>query len=163
MNIFQIEWKAKALGRLYFNGDVGEHVFRRAYNANKRNLFDTLCYMERRVDNVLFRCMFASSVFNARRMASTGQVIVNGTRIWRPGYSLSDGDIIQIHPAAAPGVYGAVNHPMIRLWSFIPAYLEVNHANLSAVFMRAPKFEEIPSPYPKSMIENMSAFYSKRG
>ncbi|PJF19603.1 hypothetical protein PSACC_00544, partial [Paramicrosporidium saccamoebae] len=122
-------------------------------------MYLTLSNMERRVDNILFRSLFATSVFQARRMASSGQVLVNGERIWRPGHTVQDGDIVQIFPQAAPGVYRIVNHPMIRLWSFVPTYLEVNYANLSAVFLRSPKLEEIPSPYPRYMVDNMAAFY----
>lgn len=163
LNWFQIEWKSKALCRLYFNGDVTERVFKAVYNSQGRNIFDTIAFMERRIDNVLFRCLFASSIYLARKMASAGQVLVNGSRIWRPGFTVQDGDVIQIYPPAIPHVLKTKSHSMVRLWSFVPEYLEVNRSNLSAVFLRKPRFEEIPSPYPRSMVENMGAFYSKRG
>lgn len=162
LNIFQVEWKSKALCRQYFNGDVTERSFKKVFEDSKRNMLLTIGNMERRVDNVLFRSLFASSVFLARKMASSGHVLVNGKRIWRPGVALSDGDVLQILPAVAPRVYRNINHPMIRLWSFLPEYLEVNFATLSTVFLRQPRWPEIPSPYPKTMIENFAAFYSKR-
>lgn len=162
LNLFQLEWKSKALCRLYFNGDVTEKIFKKTFNASHRNIYLTLAAMERRVDSIVFRSLFASSIFEARRMVSNCQILVNGKTVSRPGHSVSDGDVIQIAPPATPGVFKNARHPMIRLWSFIPSYLEVSYANLATVFLRSPKFEDIPSPYPRYMIENMAAFYSKR-
>lgn len=163
LNRFQIEWKSRAFCRAYFNGDVTEHVFRRIFNENHRNLFYTIKKMERRVDNVLFRCMFASSVFSARKMASSGMVLVNGERIWQPSLNLADGDVLQIMPSLARSVHRTSLHPMMRYWSFIPAYLEVNFATLSAIYLRNPEYDEIPNPYPRAMVESTANFYSKRG
>lgn len=163
LNIFQLEWKSKALCRLYFNGDVTERIFKNTFNASNRSLFNTFSTMEKRVDNTIFRCMFASSVYAARKMASTGQILVNGKEISRPGHVLQVGDVIQVRPACANETYKIATHPMIRLWSFIPQYLDVNFPTLSAVLLKEPAFDEIPNPYPRRMIENTAAFYSKRG
>lgn len=162
LNNFQLEWKSKALCRLYFNGDVSERVFQQVYNSSNRNMITTLGNMERRADNMLFRSMFASSIFLARKMVSSGQVLVNGERIWRPSLQLNDGDILQVAPYLASKVYRTINHPMIRAWAFIPNYLEVNFPTLSAVFLRQPLFAELPSPYPRQMVDNFAAYYSKR-
>jgi ribosomal protein S4 len=106
--------------------------------------------------------MFAHSVFEARRMTSAGMILVNGKTVKRPGLQLNDGDLLQIKPKKANIAYVKSHHPMIRLWSFIPRYLEVNFPSLSVVFLQSPNFEEIPNPYPEYMIRNTSAFYSKR-
>lgn len=163
LNIFQLEWKSKALCRLYFNGDVSERMFKQVYNRSNRNMIATLGNMERRADSVVFRSMFASSIFAARKMVSAGQILVNGERIRRPGLQLGDGDVLQVAPQLAPRVYRNVNHPMIRMWAFLPSYLEVNLPTLSTVFLRQPSFAELPSPYPRPMIDNCAAYYSKRG
>ena len=99
-------------------------------------MVETLGNMERRIDNALFRCMFASSIFQARKMISNGQVLVNGELTRKPSHTLQDGDMLQILPAIAPRVYRLTNHPMIRLWAFVPQYLEVNYSTLSAIFLR---------------------------
>jgi len=163
LNIFQLEWKSKALCRLYFNGDLSERSFKSMFNSSKRNMLETLGNMERRVDSALFRCMFASSIYQARKMVSSGHVLINGELTHKPSHSLQDGDMLQILPTVAPRVYRLTNHPMIRLWAFVPQYLEVNHSTLSGVFLRQPLLHEIPSPYPRQMVDNLAAFYSKRG
>jgi len=162
LNIFQIEWKSKAQCRLFFNGDVTDTIFKRTYNKNHRNMNLTLAAMEHRADNVLFRSILASSVFAARKMISEGKVSINGRRITYPDCRLGTGDIIQVDPKYAESVRSLVNHPLIRLWSFIPAYLEVSFSSLSAMVIREPTMAEIPHPFPKVMLENFAAFYSKR-
>lgn len=162
LNIFQIEWKSKTLCRLFFNGDVTDNVFKRTYIRNHRNMNQTLGDMERRADNVIFRSMFSSSVFSARKMISEGKVSVNGRRITFPDFRLKEGDILQIDPKQAEKVRSLANHPLIRLWAFTPSYLEVSHSSLSASLIRQPAIEEIPHPFPKTMLQNFAAFYSKR-
>lgn len=162
LSIFQIEWKSRAFCRLFFHGDVQEKFFRKAFNEHRRNFASTISELERRVDNTIFRCMFAPSIFEARRMASSGMILVNGKLVDRPGHILQNGDIIQVNPKFANRVHRLADHSFIRFWSFIPEYLEVNFPLLSAVFLHSPNFSDIPHPFPPYMIENTAAFYSKR-
>jgi small subunit ribosomal protein S4 len=162
LNIFQSEWKSKTLCRLYFNGDVTDTVFKRTYNESGRDIFETLCNMERRLDNVVFRSHFTHSIFNARKMVSEGRILVNGRKVTWPDYRLKNGDLLQVDPKYWKEIYAVAQNPFQRIWSFLPSYLEVSYPTLSTIMLRSPKFNEIPSPYPKFMIENMGAFYSKR-
>lgn len=163
LNIFQCEWKSKTLCRLYFNGDVTDNIFKRTFNENKRDIFETICSMERRVDNVAFRSHFSHSIFNARKMVSEGRILVNGRKVTWPDYRLKNGDMLQVNPKYWDEVIPLAKNPFQRIWSFVPSYLEVSYPTLSAVMIKAPKFSEIPSPYPRFMVENMGAFYSKHG
>lgn len=123
---------------------------------------ETLSSMENRADNVVFRSLFSSSIFAARKMISDGKVLVNGRRVLYPDFRLRPGDILQIDPKHAESVRSLVQHPLIRLWSFIPSYLEVSFSSLSTSLISIPELSQIPHPFPKTMIENLSAFYSKR-
>lgn len=161
LNLYQTEWKSKALGRMYFGGDITESTFRKLFASSGRNIFQTLSQLEKRLDNLVFRCMLASSVFQARKMVSTGQILVNGDRVRSPGHLIKVGDVLQVNTNVAANVYKFADHPMIRIWSFIPAYLEVDYATLSAVLIKEPQYSEIPNPFPRHTIENMNAFYTK--
>lgn len=164
LNIFQIEWKSKTLCRLYFNGDVSDTLFKRVFNENQRDMSATIAAMERRVDNVLFRSMFVSSIFLARRIVSLGGITVNGRKVTYPDCRLHDGDVLQVNSLFQEQLQkSTLEHPLIRLWAFIPAYLEINFATMSVIFLRTPRLEDIPSPYTRNMIENLNSFYSKRG
>ena len=96
-------------------------------------------------------------------MVSEGRVLVNGTRVTWPDYRMKNGDLLQIDPKYWKEIYSQAQNPFMRIWSFIPSYLEVSYPTLSTILVSPPKFNQIPSPYPRFMIENMGAFYSKRG
>lgn len=161
MNLYQLQFYAKQFCRLYFNGDVQERYFKTVHRAYGYDIHETLIHQERRADNILFRSMFANSIFAARRMISTGQVVVNNVQIKRPSYALSDGDILQVIPSATKQVYKHLQRPFMKMWGFLPAYLEVSFATLSVVLIRKPIFDEIPHPFPRKMIQDMNGFYYK--
>jgi ribosomal protein S4 len=95
-------------------------------------------------------------------MIHKGYVYVNGHRKYTPTLLLSDGDLVSLSPAAIPKVeQELLTNPWARYWSFIPPYLEVNYPSLSFVFLRTPKHEEIPHPFPRSMIDFFGGFYQR--
>jgi ribosomal protein S4 len=163
LDIYQQQWKSKTLCRLYFNGDVRHKVFRRMfYNVGFRNIYQTIAHNERLLENALFRAMFASSVYSARYMIYRGYIHVNGEMVRQPTLALKDGDLISVKPVAIPMIEKEITtNPWARYWAFIPPYLEVNHPSLSFVFLRTPTYEEIPHPFPKSMIDFFGGFYQK--
>lgn len=163
LDIYQQQWKSKTLCRLFFNGDVRHKVFRRLfYRVGFRNIYQTLAHNERVLENALFRAFIAPSVFTARRMISGGHVFVNGIRQKQPTFSLSDGDLVSLSPKAILlAEQQLMTDPWCRFWAFIPPYLEVNFPTLSFVFLRTPRYEEIPHPFPKPMIDLFGGFYQR--
>lgn len=160
MNNFQIQAYAKAHCRLFFNGDVSARYFKRVFQTYKKDIFATIAHMERRIDNVVFRSMFASSIFAARKMVANGAIAVNGVVQRAASFALADGDILQVVPGAAHLVYARPSrHPFAKMWAFVPAYLEVSWATLSTAFVRQPVFDEVPHPFPLRMVRELGAFY----
>jgi small subunit ribosomal protein S4 len=163
LNLYQINWKSRTLCRLYYNGDLQERSFRRVYERCNRNIYDTLTTMERRLENVVFRSLFSESIFSARKMVSDGAVLLNGKVNKNPSTEMQDGDILQISKERLSKVFELASNPWIKMWAFIPKYLEVSHMLPGAVFIRQPEITEIPSPYPLKTVSNMAAWYSKAG
>jgi small subunit ribosomal protein S4 len=161
LNLFQSRWKSKALCRLYFNGDVSEGHFKKTFNENNRNIFRTIEAMETRLDNALFRVHFAHSVFHARKMITEGKVLVNGTKSFYSSKMLRPGDLIQMDRPCWDEVAKIADNPYLKIWAYIPRYFEVNYSVLAAVLVSHPKFEDVPSPYAKEMVEKMGAYYQK--
>ncbi|KAF2456075.1 hypothetical protein BDY21DRAFT_347828 [Lineolata rhizophorae] len=54
--------------------------------------------MERRLDQAIFRALFASSARQARQFVVHGFVTVNGKKMRQPGYLLNPGDMFQVEP-----------------------------------------------------------------
>ncbi|KZT06646.1 alpha-L RNA-binding motif-containing protein [Laetiporus sulphureus 93-53] len=56
--------------------------------------------VERRIDVLVFRCCFAHSVYEARRLIIHGEVMLNGQKHTLPNTRLAPGDMISVNPKA---------------------------------------------------------------
>jgi ribosomal protein S4 len=162
LNINQIEWKSKTLGKLYILGDVTTSHFMKIFRECHKNIFRTFEKFETRLDNILFRSHFATSIFQARNLISRRIVAVNGKTNSVSSTYLSEGDMITICPDYWKNLYKEADNPFRKMWGFIPTYLDVNFGSCSAVLIRNPKYIEIPVPYNKKLINHMGNYYSRR-
>jgi len=70
--------------------------FRRAERMRANTGEALFGLIERRLDNVVYKCGFAPSRRSARQMVSHGHIYVNGRRVDRPGFLVSQGDRVTI-------------------------------------------------------------------
>ncbi|PWA00694.1 hypothetical protein BB558_000129 [Smittium angustum] len=106
---FQQQWLAKSETRAYHDADITEKQIHRIIPRNLPTAgFDSrinssaLLYanLERRIDFIVFRSHFASSIWQARRMILQGHVSLNGKKFMYPSHQVSDGDLITVNPKA---------------------------------------------------------------
>ncbi|KAJ3370705.1 mitochondrial 37S ribosomal protein nam9 [Kappamyces sp. JEL0680] len=191
LTVYQQKWKAKKYLRGYHVPNINERQFLDRHfqtllpiklhdKKDRENLppIQSIMFgeLERRVDVVVFRSLFASSIWNARQMVVHGHVKVNGEQCRYPARRLEDGDMITVNPnvmatLAAPGEgehaprkWTPVDY--MSPWMFIPTYLEVCFATCSAIFLRSPlvqpKRMEIPSPYPPNWHQLVYEWYAQK-
>lgn len=55
-----------------------------------------LQYLERRLDNVVYRLGFAKTRRQAKQIVSHGHVLINGKRVNIPSYRVKQGDVLQL-------------------------------------------------------------------
>ncbi len=83
---------------------VLERQFRRYYeNARKwrGNTGEKLLeFMERRLDNTVYRLGLAPTRFSSRQLVSHGHVMVDGEKVTIPSYLVSAGNVISLKPKA---------------------------------------------------------------
>ncbi len=119
------------------------------------NLIEVL---ERRLDAVVYRAKFVPTVFAARQFVNHGHITVNGKRVNIPSYKVKDGDEIQIKAKSREldlVLQGAESNERD-----LPDYIEVDHKDMKARFLRGPKMEDVP--YPVQMEPNLVIeFYSR--
>ena len=161
LNISHIEWRCKSLIKLHCLGDVPTRHFMKIFRQERNDIFAAVEAFEMRIDNILFRCHFAESIYQARRLASSRMVMVNG-KIAKPGTYLSVGDFISIRNEHWSDVFKSAKNPFHKLWGFLPNYLDVNYMSCSAVLIKRPQFEEIPTPFPRFMVEAAGNFFTRR-
>ncbi len=74
-------------------------------------------FLERRVDNAVFRAGFATTRRQARQLVSHGHFLLNGRRIDIPSIRLNPGDVLEVRPKSVsteyfknlPNIMGAAN------------------------------------------------------
>lgn len=83
---------------------VLERQFRRYFATARKwkgNTGDMLVqYLERRLDNVVFRMGLAPTRMSARQFVSHGHIMVNGSRVTIPSYLVAVGDVVTLKEKA---------------------------------------------------------------
>ncbi len=140
---------------------VLERPFRRYFAIASRSKGVTgkvlLQQLERRLDNVVFRLMFALSRTQARQIVRHGAVALNGRRVNIPSYSVNQGDVIEVR--GREGTKKLIRASLeISKDRGTPAWLEVDAANLKGKVTRLPERDDIQMPIQEQLIVEL---YSK--
>jgi small subunit ribosomal protein S4 len=145
-----------------FYGNITEKQFRRYYAEAVRRAGDTsenlIGILERRLDAVVYRMKFVSTVFAARQFVNHGHIRVNGLRVNIPSYLVKEGDVVEVKEKSRdlPLVLEAVESPERDL----PDYMDVDLNKRQGTFMRTPKLADVP--YATLMEPNLVIeFYSR--
>ncbi|MBE6458207.1 MAG: 30S ribosomal protein S4 [Alphaproteobacteria bacterium] len=152
---------AKQKLKTYY-GNVSEKQFHKYYVEAIRRSGDAaenlIGILESRLDNLVYKAKFVSTIFAARQFVNHGHILVNGKKVNIPSYMVKAGDIIEIREKSKqlPLVISA----MESAGRDVPAYLEVDSKKFSAKYSFVPKFEDVP--YASVMEPNMVIeFYSR--
>ncbi len=145
-----------------YYGNIGERQFRRYYAEASRRKGDTsenmIELLERRLDMVVYRMKFVSTIFAARQFVSHGHVKVNGRRVTIASISVKDGDVIELRDKAKE--LAVVQIAAESGERDVPDYIEVDHKALKGTFVRGPKLPDVP--YPVQMEPHLVVeFYSR--
>jgi len=155
----QLTAKQKLKG---YYGNINERQFRRLYAEAVRRRGDTgenlIGLLESRLDAVVYRMKFVSTVFAARQFVNHGHMLVNGKRVNIPSYQLKPGDVLEIRQKSKelPLVLEATQ----LAERDVPEYLEVDQKTMKGTYVRVPTLLEVP--YPVQMEPNLVVeFYSR--
>ena len=147
---YAIQLREKQKARFIYN--VMEKQFRKLYEeANRRdgvtglNLVE---YLERRLENVVYRMGFAKTRRQARQIVSHGHVLVNGRRVNIASYSVKVGDVISI-------VENSKNLDLIKEAveaANAPAWMELDKAAFSGKILQNPTKDDLDFDLDESLI-----------
>ncbi|MDN5298142.1 MAG: small subunit ribosomal protein [Clostridiales bacterium] len=126
--------------------EVMEKQFRRYVKAAKRSPALTgeklIRDLECRLDNLVYRMNFASSIRQARQMVVHGHILINGLKVDIPSYAVAVGDQISLKPSAR-NVSLFKDNITNRIGYALP-YIAYDPANFTATLLRDPQRDEIP-------------------
>lgn len=113
--------------------------------------------IESRLDNIIYRCGFASTRRSARQLVSHGHMEINGRNINLPSYRVKIKDVISIHQASVNIV--PFKDLAMTLSKFeAPSWIDLDKKNLRATITSNPVVEE---PVITSSIKPVIEFYSR--
>jgi small subunit ribosomal protein S4 len=110
-----------------------------------------LQFLERRLDNVVYKLGMALSRRNAREMVAHGHILVNGKKVDRPGFLVNQGDKITVKAAErsrtfAKGVVAATEGQTLQGW------LQLDRNNLEGTVLALPTREDVQIPVEENLI-----------
>lgn len=130
--------------------------FKKAENMDGVVGENMLQLLERRLDNVVYRLGFGDSRAQARQIVNHGHITVNGRKVNIPSFIVKAGDVIAI----AEGSTSIEKFKAMREGTAkaIPAWLELNSADLCGKVVELPKREDIDLSIEEHLIVEL---YSK--
>ena len=114
--------------------------------------------LERRLDAVIYRAKFATTVFSSRQLINHGHVKVNGKKVNISSYVVKEEDTIEIRDKSKQ--LAIIDIALASKERETPEYIQMDEKNKKVKFVRVPKFEEVP--YPVIMEPNLVIEYYSR-
>ena len=114
--------------------------------------------LERRLDAIIYRAKFATTIFSARQLINHGHVKVNGKRVNISSYLVKDSDLIEIREKSKK--LTIIDGSLQSKERDVPEYIQLDDKNKTAKLLRKPKFSEVP--YPVVMEPNLVIEYYSR-
>lgn len=112
--------------------------------------------LECRLDNLVYRIGFGSSIRQARQMVVHGHILVNGEKVDRPSFAVSVGDVISLKEKSRKNEMFKENFLMNPVSAY--PYLTKDEAGYSAELTRFPERYEVPIEINDQLVVE---FYSK--
>lgn len=156
---YGMQLRAKQMTRRYYG--VLEGQFEKYYEMATKKPGKTgeelLSILETRLDNVVYRCGWASSRAEARQLVVHGHFTINGKRVDIPSYLTTEGEVVAIaeKSRSLDKIKGVIeenaSHP-------IPKWLEVNRDAFEGKIIATPVREDIDLEVDETLIVEL---YSK--
>ncbi|MEF3280392.1 MAG: 30S ribosomal protein S4 [Elusimicrobiota bacterium] len=142
---------------------MSEAQFRRYFDiaskAKGRTGETMLKLLELRLDNIVKKAGFASSIKMARQMVNHGNIKVNGRIVKIPSYILKEGDEVSLKtPALLENIYIKQSLENTEKMGWRPSYISYDSATNCAKLTRIPERSELSTKINEQLIVE---FYSK--
>ena len=157
---YGIKLQAKQKLKFYY-GNMNERQFRNDYRKALQKKGNTtenfIGFLERRLDTVIYRAKFATTVFSARQLINHGHIQVNNKKVNIPSFLVKEGDAIEVKDKSKE--LTIIVGSLVNKEREIPDYIQMDEKNKIAKLIRVPKFSEVPYPSimePKLVVEYYS-------
>ncbi|MCJ8341763.1 MAG: 30S ribosomal protein S4 [Cetobacterium sp.] len=153
---YAIQLNEKQKAKFIYN--VMEKQFRKLYEEATRKDgvtgLNLIQYLERRLENVVYRLGFAKTRRQARQVVSHGHIAVNGRRVNIASYRVKAGDVVSV-------IENSKNIDLIKNAveeSAVPAWLQLDKANFAGTVLQNPTKDDLDFDLNEALIVE---FYSR--
>ena len=144
---YGIQLQAKQKMKFYY-GNINERQFRNIYRKAIKKRGDTsenlIGFLESRLDTIVYRAKFASTVFSSRQLINHGHVKVNGRKVNVPSYLVKEEDNIELKDKSKN--LSSVAVALANKERETPDYIQLDDKGKKIRLIRIPKFSEVPYP-----------------
>lgn len=102
--------------------------------------------LECRLDNIVYRLRFGSSIFAAQQLVSHGHIQVDGKKVDRRSFMVKPGMVVSVKPASRQ--MKSVQMAQEYTQRDLPEYLSLSEDKHSGQVLIAPQIDQIPLPLP---------------
>ena len=108
-------------------------------------------FLERRLDNVVYRLNFANSRAKARQIIKHSHVLVNGKKVDIPSFMVDADDVIEIKEKSQNlDDFKAIKEEDKEMNT--PSWLEIDYKNLKGKVVKLPSKEDIGLPVDEKLV-----------
>lgn len=102
--------------------------------------------LECRLDNIVYRLRFGSTIFAAQQLVAHGHIFVDGKKVDRRSFLVKPGMVVSIKPASRE--MKAVKMAQEQIQREIPSYLSLEENRSSGSLISIPHLDQVPLPLP---------------
>lgn len=133
------------------------NYYKKASKMDESTGYALIRLLECRLDNLVYRLGFTTSIAAARQMVVHGHILVNGQKVDIPSYNVSVGDVICLKEKSQKNEFFK-NTFISNLLNTLP-YLTKNQEEFSGKLERYPERNEVPIQINDVLVVE---FYSKQ-
>jgi small subunit ribosomal protein S4 len=119
-------------------------TYGKALDMEGNTSHNLLILLESRLDNIVYRLRFGSTIFAAGQLVSHGHILVNGKRVDRRSFQVKPGMIVSIAPSVQKNKI--IEASQANIAREIPSYLWLAEDKCSGKMEALPLPEQIPLP-----------------
>jgi len=154
----QLREKQKLRRSYYVSEKQFKNYFAKAKEkeGNTEEMF--LAFLEKRLDNVVYKSGFTSSRRQARQLIGHGNILVNGRRVDVPSYQVKTGDAIQ--PKDKKAITEKIKEKIeqVKDQDTLPTWVSLDKKKIEIKILKSPAAEDLPQTFETELI---IGFYSR--
>lgn len=131
--------------------------FKRAASRKGVTGENLLSFLERRLDNVVYRLGFAASRAQARQLVNHGHFVINGKSVDIASFQVKKSDVIELRDKSRKNALIQSNLDTAQ-GRGVPSWLELDNAGFKGRVLELPRREDITMPIQENLIVEL---YSK--